>query len=284
MRRFGRFLLDSLIVAVVVLGGYFGYVHHNALLDWYYLRNYTPPAPVAALADQATMTDAGRKLFYRAQPQIDAGRSDLVRDCHIQSDKTIELGCYLSTDKIYLLDIQEPDLRSELPVTAAHETLHAAYDRLSFSEKRKLNARLETVEASITDPELKERFAEYQQLEPGQLDDELHSILGTEYANLPPDLETYYSKYFTNRAALVANAQQFNNTFDGLHTEIVQLDARIKATKAEMQSYLADGQVRQYNALVPVVNRDIVSYNAKVERYNQYASDLLGQESTTGSQ
>ncbi len=37
----------------------------------------------------------------------------------------------------------------------------------------------------------------------------MHSVLGTEVANLPPALENYYKQYFTNRQAIVNYANQY---------------------------------------------------------------------------
>lgn len=284
MRRLGVYLLDCLIVAVLVVGGYWLYQNHNQLLDRYYLRNYTPPTQVAALSSQATMTPVGQRLFYRANPQIDTTRSQLVQDCKITNDKTIELGCYLSTDKIYLLNIDEPNLKDEMTVTAGHEMLHAVYARMSKKEKKKLDPQLDQVAKTITDASFQARMKEYETSEPGEYYNELHSILGTEQAQLTPDLEAHYAKYFSNRAQIVSYSDQFNQAFDGLHTEITQLDSDIKAQKQTMQGYLAAGNVPKYNSLVPVINGQINVYNQKVELYNRYAGELLGQESSAGSQ
>ncbi len=272
------------IAAAVTAAGYGIYQHQQEILDWYYLRNYVPPTAIAQLAEQAQLTSAGQRIFYRSRPQIDIQRADLVRDCKIKSDKTIELGCYLSTNQIYLLSISQPQLKDEIAVTAAHETLHAAYGRLSNKDRRELNAELEAAAAKIPDDSLKKRLAEYQDLEPGEQDNELHSILGTEYPNLSPELEAHYATYLADRAHIVKLSQSFNQNFDGLHTEIVQLDAQIIGLKRRMQTHREAGRISAYNALVPQVNGLIKDYNAKVVLYNQYASDLLGVQSAAGSE
>lgn len=264
----------------MVLAGLF----HTQITDWYALRGYAPPARIAQLAAQTTMTPAGRHLFYRSRPQIMAGRAAFVRSCHVANDQTVELGCYLSSDNIYLLDITQPALSSEVVVTAAHETLHAAYARIGLGSRRELDQELEQAYAGINDPALAARMADYARTEPGERDNELHSILGTEYANLPAALEAHYAKYFSNRAAVVAASTQFKQNFDGLHSRIVQQDSQIKATKAQMQTYLAEGAITRYNALVPGINASITSYNQEVTLYNQYAQDLLGTQAPAGAQ
>ncbi|HEX7259503.1 MAG TPA: hypothetical protein VF272_01065 [Candidatus Saccharimonadia bacterium] len=279
-----KILRNMAVVAVLMVGAYLGFHYQDQILDWYYLRGYTPPARVAELADKATMTENGRRIFYRAKPQMLKDRPSLVKSCRVEGEKTIELGCYLSTNQIFLLNIQQPDLKDEEIVTAAHEALHAVYDRMSNKERREINTRLRAAAATITDSSLAERLSAYRQLEPGEEDNELHSIIGTEYPNLSPELERHYLKYFTNRAQIVSYSQSFNQRFDGLHKQIVQLDAEIQAIKLRMRQYLEAGRISTHNALVPHVNELITEYNQKVEQYNQYASDLLGQQAPTGSE
>jgi hypothetical protein len=276
MRRPLIVVSQLILLAGLLVGGWWVVGNRNQLLDWYYLRNYTPPARIAQLATQTTMSEEGRRLFYRADPAIDSDRRALAGHCHIQDSDTIELGCYLSTDKIYLLDIPQPELAIQMPVTAAHEMLHAGYDRLGSAEKRRINQQLEATAKRLNDPKLNERLGEYDRIEPGQHDNELHSILGSEYGQLPPELEEYYRRYFSNRATVVAASAQFDRTFDGLHAEIETLDERIKATRQRMDGLLARGQISSYNALVPSINQDITTYNAKVDQYNRYASVLMG--------
>lgn len=272
-------LTSALLVVVLFLAVSYGvYASRYVLLDWWYLRNYHPSPQVAALADQATMTATGRRLFYRANPQIVTSRAAMLRYCNVTDNRIAELGCYLSTDHIYLLQISDPALRNEMITTAGYEMLHSAYQRMSGSQRRRMDARMEQVAAHITDPDILSQMQIYAKTEPGARDDELYSVLGTEYAQLPPDLEAHYATYFSHRDKLVAYNRQFNQTFSQLHTQIAQLDASIKATKAQMQTYLSDGEISRYNALVPSVNQQIATYNQQVGQYNQYSHEVLGTE------
>src|SRR5690606_32509048 len=89
-------------------------------------------------------------------------------------------------------------------VTAAHELLHAAWDRLSKSEQTRLGALLEEAYTKIGTDELEERMAYYERTQPGERANELHSIIGTEMADVGEELETYYKKYFIDRQQIVA--------------------------------------------------------------------------------
>lgn len=278
-------LTSATIVLVVFLAVSYGiYLSRYVLLDWWYLRNYHPSSQVSTLADQATMTATGRRLFYRANPQIVTTRATMLRYCNVSDNQIAELGCYLSTDHIYLLQISDPALKNEMITTAGYEMLHSAYQRMSSAQRHQMDVRMEQVAAHITDPDILNQMEIYAKTEPGARDDELYSVLGTEYGPLPRDLEDHYARYFTHRAKLVAYNQQFNRTFNDLHTQIVQLDASIQATKARMQGYLADGEVSRYNDLVPGVNQQITTYNKQVEQYNQYSHEVLGTEAAPAPQ
>lgn len=284
MRSRLPFVVNAVVALALVGAGYGLYANRYNLLDWYYLRNYTPSAQVASLADQATMTATGRRLFYRANPQILTSRATMTRYCNVTDNQIAELGCYLSTDHIYLLQVSDPALKNDMATTAGYEMLHSAYQRMSGSQRRAMNTRMEQVAAHITDPDILSQMQIYAQTEPGARDDELYSVLGTEYGPLPSDLEAHYATYFSHRAQLVAYSQQFNQTFGNLHTQIVQLDGDIKATKARMQTYLAAGEVNRYNSLVPGINAQITTYNQGVAQYNQYAHDILGTEAAPTAQ
>lgn len=277
-------LVAAIVMALFVAGGLVIYNNRYAISDWYYLRNYTPSPVVASLATEAHMTAKGRELFYRANPQIVTQRAAMVRYCSLSDQQVAELGCYLSTDHIYLLNISDATLKNEMITTAGYEMLHSAYQRLGSGRRRTIDAEMEQVATHITDPDILSQIQIYAKTEPGARDDELYSVLGTEYPTLPPTLQTEYAKYFTDRAQLVAYYQQFNQTFDTLHAQITQLDNQIKTTKATMQNYLAAGEISRYNSLVPGINAQITIYNQDVQLYDQYGKDILGEESSANPQ
>jgi hypothetical protein len=274
------------LITLLLLIGVAAYVNanHYQITDWWYLRNYTPSAEVASLATDANMTSTGKRLFYRANPQIVTTRDQMINYCAMKDNTVIELGCYLSTDHIYLMQINEPQLKNEMINTAAYEMLHSAYQRLSDSDRTRIDAQLEQLAGQITDPDITQQIQLYAQTEPGERDDELYSVIGTEYPNIPPSLAANYAQYFSNRTVLVSYYLQFNQVLDGLHAQINQLNIQIITTKARMKGYLANGQVARYNTLVPSVNATITTYNQDVVQYNQYASDLLGQQSAAGTE
>ncbi len=82
--------------------------------------------------------------------------------------------------------------------------LHAAYNRLNSADKSRIDNSLQKYyQHTLTDQRIKNIIAAYKKTEPNDLVNEMHSIFGTEVAELPPELETYYKQYFSNRSVVV---------------------------------------------------------------------------------
>ena len=238
-----------------------------------------PDAEIVQLANDAAMTAKGMELFYSARPQIDTDRATFERDCRTQVMRnSVELGCYTNDNRIFILRITDANLRAEMTVIAAHEMLHVAYAQLSTAEQSSLDAGLENVVSGIQDPDLLQRLKTYRTLEPGQRDNELHSILGTEYPTLGTTMETYYSLYFSDdRRAVVSAADQFNQIFSRKETELTNLQIQIKTLRRQMQAARAQQNDNEYNQLVPQINDLIKQYNQAVRDYNALSRQLIGE-------
>lgn len=181
-----------------------------------------------------------------------------------------------------------------MEVVTAHEFLHDAYTRLGDAERHKVDTMIEQAVSQIHDTDLDARLADYAKTEPGERDNELHSILGTEYANLPAGLEQYYSRYFNNRSAIVRAHAQYQTVFNNRRAQIDQelstirsLKAQLAGVNSQMTAYKAGGNITAYNALVPrqnalvdQVNSLIAQYNADVEEYNALSQSLNSQQIT----
>ena len=247
---------------------------------------YQPSAEIIQLADLAAMTVKARNLFYSAQPEIDTDRATFERHCQTQVMRnTVELGCFTTDNRIYLLKLEDPRINAEMTVTAAHEMLHVAYSQMPAIDQTMINGLLETAVTGIKDTDLLQRLKAYRSLEPGQRDNELHSILGTEYPTLGADLEQYYSLYFSdNRRAVVAASQQFNQIFTQEENQISSLQTQIRQMRRQMQTDLAQHKNAAYNQLVPQVNSLIKQYNQAVKEYNALSRELLGEETPAANQ
>jgi hypothetical protein len=242
------------------------------------------PADIAQLATEASMTPKAKAIFFAAKPEIDTDRFTFEQHCQTMiSANNVELGCYTPDNRIYILNLGDPRLSGEMVVVAAHEMLHAAYAQLSSSARKAVNKQLEAQVTQIHSTQLTQEIRAYRITEPGQRDNELHSLLGTEFSPLSAGLEKYYSQYFSNREAVVKDAQDFNSVFAQLQTSLSDLENQIMQMRNKMSSDLARGSVRAYNALVPEINNLTKQYNHTVSQYNVVSRELLGQENPQAS-
>jgi len=296
-----------LIVLVAILGsGYFIWENRYPIHDYIVLIDYKPPATISALANDDTFTTKGKNDFYVNKPQI-SDRAVFNTECK-SPEQTIVLGCYTGTN-IYIFSVNDPRLNGVEQVTAAHEMLHAAYDRLSSSERNKIDALLIAELTKLNDPRINAEYANYAKTEPGQQLNELHSVLGTEVSNIGPQLEAYYSQYFSDRSKIVAYSNQYEQVFNDIQNQAEQDDAQLALMKAEidqlesslqsqnqqlnvtmnsLDSLEASGQTVEYNSQVPAYNNSVNSYNSSVANLksliNQYNNLLNTRNSLTVQQ
>ncbi len=267
---------------------------HQNIEDWIKLRGYHPPAAISTLASQDTMTNYARRLFYINQPALVSDRSTFASDCSV-TEQTIVLGCYHSGESgIFLFSVKDPSLSGVEQVTAAHETLHAAYDRLSASDKKYVDGLLTSYyQHGLHDKRILATIQAYKKTEPNDVVNEMHSVFGTEVANLPAPLENYYKRYFTNRAKVVAYSAKYEAKFTNLSDQIDADDqqlatlkqtitadqqslavslAQIQADRARLDQLRSSGQIAAYNAAVPGFNAEVDAYNSRIAQVQSLIS------------
>ena len=251
--------------------------------DWLRLRGYTPPASIVTLANDDKMTDYSKHLFYINHPVLE-NKETFNMHCTESGQETAVLGCYHGDRLgIYLYDVNDPRLEGVQQVTAAHEMLHQAYDRLSPKERTRIDALTKAYYASDKiNADIKEKIDSYRSQPGAVIANEEHSILGSEAAGLPDELETYYKQYFTDRSKVVAYAEAYRGEFtrrkelvDQYDTQLAHLKAQIDSSKADLQVRLKDlkakeaeindDQTQQNNA---EYQADVQSYNDQVRAYN----------------
>ena len=273
---------------VLVVGLVF--LNRQAIYDYAQLLNYTPSAEIAELATQTTMNDRSRRVFYVNQPVVQ-DKADFNVDCPNRGDeKTIVLGCYKGGQNgIFLLDVNDERLDGIKQVTAAHELLHAEYERLSGDERRRIDALLtDYFDTVLQDKRIIETIDGYRKTEPFELKNEMHSIFATEIAVLPAELEAYYTRYFTDRSKIVGYATQYQEEFTSRQTIIAKtgitlerlkqqidtaeanltvLQASISERQQALEAQQRRGDIEGYNAGVP-------AYNALIDEFNRSARDV----------
>lgn len=245
-----------LIVAIVIIA-----TNPQRLADQLAVWRYTPTATIAGYAERAALTDEGRFLFYASRPQVES-EDDFDRVCSTHLEDVGVLGCYVHDSKrIHLFDVTDDRLDGMEEVVAAHEMLHAAWDRMGDDERERIEALVEAeVAARADDEQLAETLEFYAEAEPGQRANELHSILGTEYDDLSPELEEHYARYFGDRSVVVALHERSNAVF-------VQQQEAIDALVAQLESLTTsiDADYASYNAGYDQLNADIRAFNARVD-------------------
>lgn len=289
--KFGSSLLKFVMIVALVLGAAWVVTNRQAVIDRARLLTYTPSAEVKRLADSDQLQPHGRDLFYVSDPQVQDSAT-FNASCS-SNEQTIVLGCY-KAQKIYLYNVADERFDGVKEVTAAHEMLHAAYERFSDAERQDVDAMLKPIIENMKDSRILELVTLYNKTEPGELYNEMHSILGTEYGALTPELEEYYKKYFKDRGVVVRFAGQYQAIFtesknkieeydrqlSSLKPQIDQNNAMLQRTQTELEDqhnqlnqYRLRGQIQQYNQLVPVYNAKVTEFNALIER----TRNLVGQ-------
>ncbi|MGB3023257.1 MAG: hypothetical protein WBB39_00420 [Candidatus Saccharimonadales bacterium] len=244
------------ILLVLLAGAVWVLLNRQFVIDQLTVWQYKPSSDITAIANRASFNDTGRFLFYASRPQI-SDRAEFNRQCRRLVEKTAILGCYVNR-QIFVFDITDQRLDGIKEVTAAHEMLHAAYDRLSTSEKTRVDALISQQAERITDQKLRDRLALYDQTEPGERLNELHSILGSEIDNLSSELETYYKQYFTDRAALVALSNKYETVFNEIEAKQTSLIDELNRL-ADQVSAASD----VYTKALATLQADINNFNAR---------------------
>ncbi len=246
--------------------------------DFWRLRSYEPSSTVSALAEATTMTDEAQHAFFVTHPSVTDAQT-FNDNCHVE-EFSIILGCYISNGNIYIYDVQDKRLKGIHEVTAAHEMLHAAYDRLSEEEQAKIDRLLVDTFKELDDPRLNETIIQYQNNDPSSVPNELHSILGTEVRELPAELEDYYKRYFTNRLQVVEYSEKYEKVFSSRENRVSQLDRQLEGLKADIdenQSKLSElsselGSDKQELTSLRA-SGEFSEYNSKVDEYNQQVNE-----------
>ena len=228
------------------------------------------------LANDAGMSRQGELVFLRTHPK-EISDSEIATACALDQSQNgyVEQGCYSATTHQIFLRQMPKELHDVEVVTAAHEMLHAAYNSDST-----LNKALEDEYTSIDNSDLNARIAEYNKLEPGAEVNELHSIMGTEYANLPSNLESFYSPYFIDRSKVTSAGTNVTNLFNNDEQRLHQLNSQIDQLNKNAQTaykysvnWANYGNQYENTYNYNIYSNDIDQENSLIDQYNT----LLGQ-------
>ena len=283
----GRFVTTMLVVGALLVGTLL--IEHQAVYDWLRLRNYQPPVDIVQIAADDTLTASAKHTLYVNHPLTET-KAAFAGSCPNGDHETAVLGCYIPNQRgVYVLKVDDPRLAGIEQVTAAHEMLHAAYDRLSSRDKAQVNAWLmDYYNTELHDETIRKQLDSYKKTEPNDLVNEMHSIFGTEVTGLPSNLENYYQRYFTDRSKITGYYNAYQAEFTSRQLQISQDDARlaelrtqIKSLQSDLKTAQADLAARQsqlnrqrQSGDISAYNSGVPAYNAEVNSYNQQVREL----------
>jgi hypothetical protein len=258
------------------------FLNRQYIVDSIAYMQYRPNGEMAAIAERASLNDHGKFYLYASQAEVQ-NRDAFNASCHTaRTEESVVLGCYTGR-RIYVFDVTDTKLDGIKEVTAAHEMLHAAYDRLSDTERKRVNGLLDAAAARITDQSIKDILKVYEKTEPGERLNELHSILGTEAPDLGTELEAYYKQYFKDRQTVVALSQKYEGVFNDLRSKQDELARELEQMAVELteSSKSFNESVTQLNADISTFNNQAASggFNSQAEFNAERASLVSRQES-----
>lgn len=262
-RRAGK-VIGGLLALVIVIAVALGFFFRQDIDDIYQAETYAPSDRIAQIASDIQLTNRGERVFFATHPTIDGSQDFSVQCANVDhSDDGHLLGCY-TNDEIRLFEVDDDRINDIVEVTAAHELLHASYARLRVWEKSWLEPRLIEVYDQLAEAneDLRNRMSVYEHLPADRFANEIHSVLGTEVADLPQDLEDYYAKWFTDRALVVERFQMFQRVFDELQAQADALSSEMDALRADI-----DRRSDEYASAVELFNADVLDFNMRNERF-----------------
>lgn len=247
--NFGIILFAVIVAALLLLS-------RQQVVDNVRAWQFTPSSRVVEIRDSLHLSSLGELYFNSSRPEVETA-SQFNQSCPHSEPNNPVIGCY-SNQLIYIFDVENKKLDGIEETTAAHELLHAAYERMSESERAEVDAELQSVYKVVKTKELEARMDYYEKNEPGEENNELHSILGTEFTQLSPRLEGHYQKYFANRGKVLAYYQQYQKAFTTVTSKLNTLAAAINTRTAQVNE-----DITRYNQDQTVLNGDVKVFEAR---------------------
>jgi hypothetical protein len=266
------YIAGLLAFILSLAAAYLLFVNRQYVLDQLSVWQYEPTSEIVAFVERSGMNETGKFYFYASQPSLLEAQA-FNKECDRKEEHTAILGCY-NGRYIYIYNVANEDIDGIREVTAAHEMLHAAYDRLNTEERQSIDKLVEEEYTKLSGiEEFSERMAFYARTEPGERDNELHSLIGTEVADIAPALERHYARYFSDRSKIVTLHQKYATVFselkvraDALSAQLTQLGDRIETQSAA------------YNKAITQFNQDVSAFERKAQNNGFTSQEELDRE------
>lgn len=278
-KRTALFIISCLFIAA----GLIVYIQRQWIKDVYIVYSTDLNTDTQRLAKNIDLTEDAQFLFEASQTELQDAAS-FRTSCKGLERQGIVLGCY-AKQRIYIYDVTDKRLSGVREVTAAHELLHAVYERLPVKERERINQLLLKQAESSSSDQIKDTLELYKDLDKDEYLNELHSIVGTQLSGISKELETYYAKYFMSREKIVKLSDKYQKTFLDYEKQIKAYDTQLKDIKSdidELQRTIKDlkseldssrtqleklkqaGEAEAYNQRVPAYNQQVELYNTRI--------------------
>ena len=211
---------------------------------------YQPSEAMSEIREKMNLTGKGMRIFNASLPEL-KDKDEFNKICRGEESENAVLGCYRG-DKVYVYNVTSDELPGVREVTAAHELLHAVYDRMNMEEKRDLSAILGTVYNENLEI-LGEEIGLY---EDDKKEEELFVRIGTEIKALPEVLEKKYGEIFENQDEIVDFYQGYISVFREIENKLKELLLKVENLEAEITK-----KTEQYETEVGVLNDDVKKFN-----------------------
>lgn len=290
-KRFFRKILLAASLIAMLLFGFWAWGNRWEVYDRWVARSYVSTTDSSEVLNNLDLTEKGDLVYRASLTEVD-GKESFKERCPVEAyEEASVLGCY-SARRIYILKVDEPRLAGVEEVTAAHELLHAKFERMSSDEREQTGKLLNDLANSVTDKEIKSLTESYKKaLGVGEdFNNELFAIYGTQLEDVGKELEALYSEYFKDRKGIVERYKSYSAEFkrvedaikrydgeleelrsekDALEAELEDLDRELSSQKATLDQLQFGDSAEEYQRAAAAYNVKVAEFNAKVNRIRE---------------
>ncbi len=246
------------VLIVIVLASaslFFVFSNQHGIRDYFAAQKYKPDAEISKIENRIKPTTTAKTVFYASNPNVE-NSEEFNQNCKNHEEGSAILGCYKSGE-IHIYDVKNSKLNGIKDVTAAHELLHAIWERMSLSERDKIGKLLNAEYDRVKDADFEKLMQSYDRTEPGERINELHSLIGTEQLEISKELEDHYAKFFENRKAIAQIYQSYSKNFKDLRIREKTLTNELEKIKSEIEQL-----TKKYSEELEYLNTDIAEFNS----------------------
>ncbi len=228
---------------------------------------YEETEKVGEIKTELELTEKGERIFLATWPAVEEAEQ-FNEHCNSHKTEISLLGCYTGGN-MYIYNVKLDSLKDSNKVTAAHELLHAAWERMGTGERERVEKMLDEVKRE--NEEWVE--AELDLYEDGEKTEELYTRVGTKLRDLPEELEKHYGEYFRNRVKIVEFYENYQAPFDELKVRNEELKTEVERLGKEIER-----EREEYNQGMERLKQEVEEFNRCAEREGCFQSDAQFRE------